>query len=397
MMIKTPGSATGTALRAALVMGGLALAAPAQAQAPSTPLALNSAGGSSTLTAARSVSSALERGRYAVVIDLDENMLHFKQGEVTLWSAPVGTGTGLRLETEENKWDFSTPEGVFHVQYKEENPTWVAPDWYFVRNNLPIPPRNDRRRYFPGGLGSAAVYIGRDLAIHGTDKPELLGQRVSHGCIRLSNADALRLYHNVQVGTEVVIVGGERARQETRAVAEGRVAAPSTFTPDRPAPRDAVLERWRRASTERLLDVLEEELWKPAEESRWSEVAGLLLRRGVENDADALRGVLLRAGDLPNDVIEREYRTFVADAFVRRPARTLTILSGLSLRERDLVARAIVAGTMGLYSGDLDAHSAPWPTRRIPRDLVEPEARRGWQAVERAERQYRATGELRQA
>src|SRR5690606_16146268 len=46
--------------------------------------------------------TALDRGRYAVLIDLDENRLYFKQGDLTLWSAPVGTGTGMRLVAEED-------------------------------------------------------------------------------------------------------------------------------------------------------------------------------------------------------------------------------------------------------------------------------------------------------
>jgi lipoprotein-anchoring transpeptidase ErfK/SrfK len=80
----------------------------------------------------------------------------------------VGTGTGLRLEGPDGEWDFSTPDGIFHVQYKEESPVWMAPDWYFIENKLPVPPPNDAKRRFPGGLGAAAVYIGEGLAIHGT-------------------------------------------------------------------------------------------------------------------------------------------------------------------------------------------------------------------------------------
>src|SRR5690606_358254 len=142
--------------------------------------------------------------------------------------------TGLMMQDHDDRdWDFSTPNGVFQVQFKERDPVWIAEDWYFIENGLPVPPPNDRSRYFPGGLGAAAVYFSRELAIHGTDKPELLGQRVSHGCIRLSNADALRLYHNVQVGTEVVIVGGEDIPQVVITPAEARRLA-EDFRPATP-------------------------------------------------------------------------------------------------------------------------------------------------------------------
>jgi hypothetical protein len=47
----------------------------------------------------------------------------------------------------------------------------------------------------------AAGYIG----IHGTDQPELLPGRVSHGCIRLRNVDILRLAELMPVGTPLTI------------------------------------------------------------------------------------------------------------------------------------------------------------------------------------------------
>jgi hypothetical protein len=384
------------ALPAALALGA---AVPLPAAAQSAPLALHTAAeGSLGGGEERIVSSALERGRYAVVIDLDRNELSFRQGDVTLWTAPVGTGTGLRLETEENEWDFSTPNGVFHVKYKEEDPIWIAPDWYFIENDLPVPPANDKKRLFPGGLGEAAVYIDHDLAIHGTDKPELLGQRVSHGCIRLSNKDATRLFHNVQVGTEVVIVGGKRARhareEEAKAAPKGKDAA-KLFNPaaPKPQPKDPLLEDWKTTATPELLVALEDELWMDPKTSRWPEVVRLLLKRALDEGDDlALRGLLMAASDLPTVAVEREYRTFLADAFARGTRRTLEALSELDPRYRNRAADAIVAASVGLYPGELDARAVPWPTGRIPESMVGPEGRRGWMALSRAEKRLREGG-----
>src|SRR5215207_7794119 len=101
-------------------------------------------------------SESLRRGGYAVVIDLDANRLYFARGRRVLWSAPVGTGTGLRLENPRGGWDFDTPDGTFHVNYKAIEPDWIAPDWYFIENKLPVPGRNDDARRFPRGLGAAA-------------------------------------------------------------------------------------------------------------------------------------------------------------------------------------------------------------------------------------------------
>lgn len=378
-----------------ILLAGAATAGASPMPAQSGPLAMSSDGPRARGDRAMELSTSLQRGGYAVVIDLDENELRFRQGTTVLWSAPIGTGTGLRLASENGEWDFSTPNGVFHVQYKEENPVWIAPDWYFIENDLPVPPPNDRSRYFPGGLGAAAVYIGHDLAIHGTDKPELLGQRVSHGCIRLSDANAKRLFRNVQIGTEVVVVGGENVHYES--AEEESVDPAKTFTPgeSKPRPKDAMLERWKRMDTRELVDVLADELWMPAETSRWDEVADLLIGRWLANaDDDALAGVVRRLGDLPNGMVEREYRTYLVDAYHSSPRRTLELLSDLGRRDRERAARAIVAASVLLYGGDLEAVSVPWPTRRFPERLVERRSRAAWDALAAAEREFREFGDV---
>lgn len=143
-------------------------------------------------------------GRY-VVISLAEHRLYLMEDERVIWSAIVGTGTGTRLEGAGQKWDFSTPRGMFRVQLKEKDPVWVVPDWAFIERGEPIPPRDSPKRREPGMLGTTALYLEEEIAIHGTNKPELLGQAVSHGCIRMSNEDARRLYYEVEVGTPVII------------------------------------------------------------------------------------------------------------------------------------------------------------------------------------------------
>lgn len=336
-------------------------------------------------------SPGLSAGKYVVVIDLDANLLHFTRDRRVLWSAPVGTGTGLRLEGPDGEWDFSTPDGLFHVQYKEENPVWMAPDWYFVENKLPVPPPNDAKRRFPGGLGAAAVYIGEGLAIHGTDKPDLLGQRVSHGCIRLHNRDAVRLFHNVQVGTEVVIVGGGHPGEEP-AAAESAPARRVVWDRRPAAPqKDEFVEYLKGLSTEDLLYELDGEMRGPrSAETRWPAVAAALTTRGVkEDDGDALRGLLLQLEAVKGTRLGQEYATFLVDAFARGPRQTLDALGRLDRADRMDVAAAIVDATMTLYPGELGNQVAPWPTRRIPRDVVDYTGERGWDAIHDAELAYR--------
>ncbi len=46
---------------------------------------------------------------------------------------------------------------------------------------------------------------GGFVGIHGTNQPGLLPGRVSHGCIRLRNADVVRLARLMPVGTPITI------------------------------------------------------------------------------------------------------------------------------------------------------------------------------------------------
>ncbi|HEX8904888.1 MAG TPA: L,D-transpeptidase [Longimicrobiaceae bacterium] len=334
-------------------------------------------------------SQALARGGYAVVVDLDANQLYFAKGRRVLWSAPVGTGTGLRMESDRDAWDFHTPNGAFHVTHKAVEPDWIAPDWYFLEHGLRVPGPNDPRRRFTRGLGAAAVYIGQGLAIHGTDKPELLGRRVSHGCIRLSNANALRLYHDVQVGTEVVVVGGTR-----QVVSAPLPATRSTRPEGTPPPRDPFVVELEGEETDALLSRLDDELVADAfaeGDPKWPSVASVLIFRGVKNDDDAaLEGVLRRIDGLGEGRLRDEYAAFLADAFSQGPLRTLGAMGRLDRETRAEVARAIVAAAVGLYPGDPQDTATPWPTKRAPREVLDDRyAQRAWDTLRAAEDDWR--------
>lgn len=153
----------------------------------------------------------LHREGHYVVIRLAENRLYVMEGDEAVWSAPVATGSGFRLEGKERSWHFATPRGVFRVQAKEKDPVWIKPDWAYVEAGQPVPPPDSPSRRQPGTLGTSAVYIGYELAMHGTDEPQLVvssdpeARRVSHGCIRLTNEDARKLFYLVDIGTPVLI------------------------------------------------------------------------------------------------------------------------------------------------------------------------------------------------
>ena len=94
--------------------------------------------------------------------------------------------------------------GVMRVSQKRVNPTWT-PTPEMRRQNPKLP------AYVPGGhprnpLGSRALYLGNSLyRIHGTDAPWLIGQAVSHGCIRMYDSDVQDLYRRTRIGTKVTV------------------------------------------------------------------------------------------------------------------------------------------------------------------------------------------------
>ena len=79
---------------------------------------------------------------------------------------------------------------------------------FYVRNRLT---RYRSAFYGPVAFGTSARSrltdwpAGGFVGIHGTSQPELLPGRVSHGCIRMRNADILALARLMPVGTPVEI------------------------------------------------------------------------------------------------------------------------------------------------------------------------------------------------
>jgi lipoprotein-anchoring transpeptidase ErfK/SrfK len=94
--------------------------------------------------------------------------------------------------------------GQMSITRKAEWPDWRPPAQMLKR-------RPDLPRFMKGGpenpLGARALYLGSSLyRIHGSNEPETIGQAVSSGCIRMTNADVTDLYSRVRVGTRVVVM-----------------------------------------------------------------------------------------------------------------------------------------------------------------------------------------------
>jgi lipoprotein-anchoring transpeptidase ErfK/SrfK len=115
----------------------------------------------------------------------------------------LGNGRALRYGIGVGREGF-TWAGVKHVEKMAEWPDWTPPAEMIERQ--PYLPR-----FMAGGpgnpLGARAMYLsGSVYRIHGTNAPDTIGQRVSSGCIRLTNADVQDLYSRVRLGAKVIVL-----------------------------------------------------------------------------------------------------------------------------------------------------------------------------------------------
>lgn len=94
-----------------------------------------------------------------------------------------------------------TPEGLYEIQEKEENPVWNVPesDWAgsLAGQTIPPGPSNPIKARWMG------IYEG--AGIHGTEETYSLGSAASHGCVRMAIPDVEELYDEVEVGTPIFI------------------------------------------------------------------------------------------------------------------------------------------------------------------------------------------------
>jgi len=99
---------------------------------------------------------------------------------------------------------YPTPTGTWKIVKKVKNPSWHNNGSVWARK-MPafIPPGRNNP------LGTRALYLNASgIRIHGIPASEnsSIGHAASHGCIRLKNSNAVKLYPLVPVGTPVYIV-----------------------------------------------------------------------------------------------------------------------------------------------------------------------------------------------
>jgi lipoprotein-anchoring transpeptidase ErfK/SrfK len=117
-----------------------------------------------------------------LVVDLERLTATLLRARRPVLRAPIGVG--------QDRWP--TPRGEFYVRNR------------LTRYRSPV--------YGPIAFGTSARSetltdwpAGGFVGIHGTDRPDLLPGRVSHGCIRMRNEDILALDRRMPVGTPLTI------------------------------------------------------------------------------------------------------------------------------------------------------------------------------------------------
>ena len=134
----------------------------------------------------RAADVSLMQTDYRITVSTGRHELRlFRNGRVVV-RVPVGLGTGTT----------PTPGGVFYVKEL-------------------LKPRDPSGPYGPYAYGLSGYsevldeFLGGDgqIGIHGTNDPGGVGRNVSHGCIRMRNADITKLVRLLPLGVPVQIVG----------------------------------------------------------------------------------------------------------------------------------------------------------------------------------------------
>jgi len=119
--------------------------------------------------------------RTRLVVDRERMTISLSRNGRLVFRAPVGIGRPA----------WPTPRGEFYVRERLEG----FGDPFYGPIALGTSARSTLTDWPGGG------YVG----IHGTDQPDLIPGRISHGCIRLRNEDILRLSRLLPLGTPLTI------------------------------------------------------------------------------------------------------------------------------------------------------------------------------------------------
>jgi L,D-transpeptidase ErfK/SrfK len=145
-----------------------------------------------SLPFSRTSSSALQTGLNVVqpriLVDLSDRKVYIYQAGQLKTSYTIAVG--------KDGWE--TPTGQFTVTQMKTNPVWRHP---ITKEVFSVGKENPLGTRWIGFWVDGEHQIG----FHGTNQPNLVGQAVSHGCLRMRNADIEALFRQVSLGTSVLV------------------------------------------------------------------------------------------------------------------------------------------------------------------------------------------------
>lgn len=133
----------------------------------------------------RADNTVMSTTRLRIVIDLSDNRLTLYRANRVVLRAGVVIG----------KAGTPTPRGpMFAIA---EVISTNNPQGFLGPTVMPLTGYSETLNEFAGGNGR--------VAMHGTSEPNLIGTSASHGCVRMSNTNILRMARLVRAGTPVAI------------------------------------------------------------------------------------------------------------------------------------------------------------------------------------------------
>ena len=121
-----------------------------------------------------------------VEVDLAARKLYLYEGDTRVATHAVAVGS--------SKWPTQT--GEWTIKQVIFNPEWVPPDESWAEEREP------KKSGAPNNpLGRAQLVYDLPRTIHGTNQPSSIGQAVSHGSIRMTNAEIVPLAKRIMEAT----------------------------------------------------------------------------------------------------------------------------------------------------------------------------------------------------
>lgn len=156
---------------------------------------------------------------YKIDIDISQQRLYLKQNDDLIKSYPISSSKYGEGSIENSNM---TPLGL-HV-IKEKIGTDVPINTLFIsriNTKRTVNIENSRNKTKDDHITSRILWLdgleegknkgkgvdsySRYIYIHGTHEEGLIGEKASHGCIRMLNNDVIDLYNYVNIGTKVYI------------------------------------------------------------------------------------------------------------------------------------------------------------------------------------------------